>query len=195
MTETTLQRADARLYDVLDVQRVDGGLNRVSDVAALRVGLIDAQDAQAVKDKLRALEPQALADALHDMLDVDLFKLFAGAWRQLHRVKQAVQKSVGPPPSDQSVDLPRHEVAGKLKPRLVLSLAGVDFADIDFEIKLAAAIQSAKLTLHGGALTAVRFGDVKATIKLACEGTEIREYARDLKLLSDYRFAHPIKLN
>lgn len=195
MDETTLERADVRLYDVLDIQRADGGLNRVNDVAALRVGLIDAPDAQAVKDKLRAFEPGALADAMHDMLDVDAFKLFAGAWRQLRQVKQAVQKSLGPPPSDQSVDLPRHEVAGKLKPRLVVSMAGVDFADIDFEISLSASIQSAKLTLHNGALVAARFGDVKGTLKLSCEGTEIREYARTLKLLPEYRFAHPIRLD
>jgi hypothetical protein len=174
---------------------VSAGTGRITDVAAVRVGLIDAPDAKAVQESLRAIEPQHLADELHKMLDVDLFKLFAGAWRQLHKIKQAVTKSVGPPPAEQLVDLPRHEVAGKLKPRLVLSLAGVDFADIDFEIALSVSIQSAKLTIAGGALTAVRFGDVKGTIKLSCEGTEIHEYARELKLLGDYRITRPIALN
>lgn len=195
MEQTTVEQPETRLIDVLNVHRVSAGTGRVTDVAALRVGGIDVPDAKAVQDALRALEPQRLADAMQSMLDVDLFGLFAGAWRQLRKVQQAVKKSVGPPPAEQQVDLPRHQVAGKLKPRLVLSLADVDFADVDFVIALSVSIQSAKLTIAGGALTAVRFGDVKGSIKLACEGTEIHEYARELKLLDAYRFARPLALN
>jgi hypothetical protein len=194
MQETTIQRPETRLVDVLDVHRVDAATGRVTDVVALRVGGIDAPDAKSVQEALRKIEPQRLADALHAMLDVDLFKLFVGAWRQLLKVQQAVKKSVGPPAAEQQVDLPRHEVAGKLKPRLVLNLAGVDFADVDFEIALSVSILSARLTIEGGALTAVRFGDTKGTLKLACEGTPIHEYSRELKLLAEYRFSHPIAL-
>lgn len=194
MEAATIERPGARLYEVLAVHRVSAGTGRITEIAAARVGLIDAPDAKAVQDSLRALKPQQLADELHKMLDVDLFKLFVGAWRQLHKIKQAVAKSVGPPPTEQLADLPRHQVAGKLKPRLVLSLAGLDFADIDFEIALSVSIQSAKLTIAGGALTVVRFGDVKGTIKLSCEGTEIHEYARELKLLGDYRLASAVAL-
>lgn len=191
---TTPESASTSLYDILDVHRVDPGLGRFKEMAAVRVGGSDVPDAKAVEEKLRAIAPEKLGEEVRKMLDVDLLKLLAGAWSQSANVRQAVVKSIGPPPTEQSVKLPGHEVVGKLKPRLVLSFKGVDFADIDFEVSLSVTITSATLTIHDGALTAVQFANVKGALKLSCEGTMLREYSKALELAPIYRLARPIAL-
>ncbi len=106
----------------------------------------------------------------------------------------SVDESLAASAADQPVELPAHTFEATLKPRLVISLGGVDWCDIDFELALAATLRSATLHISAGRLTVVQLGQVKGSVKLSCEGTEVREYAREVKLLPEYRLDPPIAL-
>ncbi len=74
------------------------------------------------------------------------------------------------------------------------SVAGVDWGDVDFELSVSATLTSATLHIAAGKLTAVQLGQVTGSVKFSCEGTELREYARELSLLPEYRLDRPIPL-
>jgi hypothetical protein len=185
---------NTRLYDIVDVHRTGQGIQRATELAALRVGLVDSPDARGIQEKLRHVRPDALGTQLRKMLDVDLLSLLAGAWGQVRRVRDAAKASLKEPASEQTVELPRHTFEATLKPRLVLSVAGVDWGDVDFELDLTATLTSATLHIAAGRLSAVQLGPVTGSVKFFCEGTELHEYAREVNLLPAYHVDPPIPL-
>jgi hypothetical protein len=185
----------ARLYDIVDVRGTGQGIQRATELAALRVGLVDSPDARGIQEKLRHVGPEALSAQLKRMLDVDLLSLLAGAWGQVRRVRDAAKESLKEPAATQTVELPRHTFEATVKPRLVLSVAGVDWGDVDFELALTATLTSATLSIEAGQLTAVQLGPVTGSVRFSCEGTELREYAREVNLLPAYRLDPPIPLS
>jgi hypothetical protein len=183
-----------RLYDIVEVNRAGQGIQSATELAAVRVGLVNSPDAGAIQRKLRNVRPEVLRDELKKMLDVDLLSLLAGAWSQVRNVRDAARESLKDAPAEHTVELPRHAFEAALKPRLVVSVGGVDWGDVDFELSLSATLTSATLHITAGNLTGVQLGQVTGSVRLSCEGTELREYARELSLLPEYRLDPPIAL-
>jgi hypothetical protein len=189
-----IEHGHGHLYELLAVQSVGPGHERVSELAAVRVGGIEAPDTAAVRALLHRCAPAQLGQEMRKMLDVDLFALLAGAWGQVHKVRAALARSLAEPAREHPVDLPQHTLDATLKPRLVVSVSGVDWCDIDFEVSARLKLSSATLSLQAGCLAALRVGTAEGSLRLACEGTEIREFKRELKLLPEYRFMPPLAL-
>ncbi len=181
-------KAGARLHDLLEVRANAGGAAEVRRLAALRGGV----DASLLGRALADWTTEKLEADLERAFDADPFALMAKAWSQIAKVRDAVNKSAGPPPAAASVPLLKHDIDARLRPRLVLSVEGVDWCDVEFELKLALAIESAELELFGGALRALRLGKVTGSLTLACQGIPVEAFRRELKFDSSYVFDPPI---
>lgn len=178
----------SRLHDLIELRGNDDGVADVRRFAALRGGVDGSLLGRAIAD----WTPERLNADLERAFEVDPFALMARAWSQIAKVRDALEKSLGPPPAAASVPLLKHDIDAKLRPRLVLSVEGVDWCDVEFEIKLALAIESAELELFGGALRAVRLGKVTGSVTLACQGMPVEAFRRELKFESRYEFDPPI---
>ena len=178
----------SRMHDLLELRGNADGVADVRRFAALRGGV----DASLLGRAIADWTPERLNADLEKAFAVDPFKLMAQAWAQIAKVRDAVKKSLGPPPAVASVALLKHDIDAKLRPRLVLSVEGIDWCDVEFELKLALAIESAELELFGGALRAVRLGKVTGSVTLACQGVPVEAFRRELKFESHYEFDPPI---
>ncbi len=178
----------SRLHDLLELHGNAEGAADVRRLAALRGGVDGSVLGKAIAD----WTPERLNADLEKAFDVEPFALMAKAWAQIAKVRDAIDKSQGPPPAAASVPLLKHDIDAKIRPRLVLSVEGVDWCDVEFELKLALALESAELELFGGALRAVRLGKVTGSVTLACQGVQVEAFRRDLKFDSSYSFDPPI---
>lgn len=178
----------ARMHDLLELRGNAEGAADVRRLAALRGGVDGSLLGKAIAD----WTPERLNADLEKAFAVDPFTLMAKAWSQIAKVRDAVRKSLGPPPAAASVALLKHDIDAKLRPRLVLSVEGVDWCDVEFELKLALALESAELELFAGGLRAVRLGKVTGSVTLACQGIPVEAFRRELKFDSNYAFDPPI---
>lgn len=181
-------KSGSRMHDLLELRGNADGVADVRRFAALRGGVDGSLLGRAIAD----WTPERLNADLEKAFAVDPFALMARAWSQIAKVRDALKKSLGPPPASASVPLLKHDIDAKLRPRLVLSVEGVDWCDVEFELKLALALESAELELFGGALRAVRLGKVTGSVTLACQGMPVEAFRRDLKFESSYVFDPPI---
>ena len=181
-------RPGARLHDLIEVRGNADGVAEVRRLAALRGGVDSTLFGRAVAD----LTPERLSADLEQALAVDPFVLAARAWSQIAKVREAVAKSVGPPPAPARVALVKHEIDARLRPRLVLSVEGVDWCDVEFELKLALSLESAELKLFGGALRAVHLGKATGALTLSCQGIPVQAFRRELRFEASYDFDPPI---
>lgn len=181
-------KSGSRMHDLLELNGNTDGVADVRRLAALRGGVDGSLLGKAIAD----WTPERLNADLEKAFAVDPFALMAQAWAQIAKVRDAVKKSLGPPPATANVPLLKHDIDAKIRPRLVLSVEGVDWCDVEFEVKLALALESADLELFGGALRAVRLGKVTGSITLACQGMPVEAFRRELKFESRYEFDPPI---
>ena len=182
--------------DLLRVGHVEAGLDRVSEIAALRVRGVEAPDAAAIAGALGRLKRADLGAALREMCDIDPIHVVACAWGGACDVRRAIRASLDDPRSERSVELPKHTIESVHRPRLVLSVVGADWCCVEFKLTLAVTLASARLALLGGRLVGARLGLVSGSLKVECEDIEIDEFARkDLGLLPEYRFVVPIDLS
>ena len=181
-------KAGDRLHDLIALRGSAGGAAEVRRLAALRGGVDGSVLGRAIAD----WTPERLGKDFETAFAVEPFALIARAWSQIAKVRDAVTKSVGPPPVAACVALLAHEIDARLRPRFVLSVEGVDWCDVDFELKLALAIASAELELFGGALRAVKLGKVTGSVSLACEGVVVEALRRELRFDASYTFDPPI---
>jgi hypothetical protein len=190
--ETTMSTVDvkpgSRMHDLLELRGNAAGTSEVRRIAALRGDV----DGSLLGRAIAAWTPERLNADLEKAFDVDPFALMAKAWSQIAKVRDAIKKSLGPPPAAASVPLLKHDIDAKVRPRLVLSVEGVDWCDVEFELKLALALESAELELFDGALRAVRLGKVTGSVTLACQGVPVESFRRDLRFESGYVFDPPI---
>jgi hypothetical protein len=187
---------EEKLIDVLRVGHVAPGLDRVSEVAALRVGGIEAPDTAKIAAALKRYSRADFAEELNKLWDIDAVNVIAAAWSGAIKVRAAVRDSLAAPDSDKSVDLPAHKIESVHRPRLVLSVGGADWCQLDFELTLCVSLASARLTLRAGRLVAMRIGVASASLKLECEDIEIKEFKREaLKLAPEHRFEPPLDLS
>ena len=181
-------QSGSRLHDLIELRGNDEGTAELRRLAALRGGV----DARLLGRAIADWTPERLGADLEKAFAVEPFALMARAWSQIAKVRDAVQKSLGPPPVSVGVALLGHDIDARLRPRLVLNVEGVDWCDIEFELKLALALESAELELFAGALRAVRLGKVTGSVKLACQGVPVEAFRRELRFESSYVFDPPI---
>lgn len=181
----------ASLHELLALRSHPQSVEDVRRLASFQGGL----DAKSVTILDRAVTDWNLATAASDLekaFALDPFVMMAKGWSQVAAVRKAVKTSLGPPPARADVALLKHDLDIKLKPRLVLSVEGVDWFDVDFEVKLSVAIEAAELALFGGGLQAVQLGKATGAIGVSCRGAPIPSLKRELKFRSQYRFDPPI---
>ncbi len=182
----------AALHDLLAVHDHPDGIADIRSAAVALRGGIDKKSISVLDRALDAWNLDAVATDLDKAFALDPFALMAKAWNQIAEVRKAVTASTGPPPAPAFVPLLKHAIDAKLRPRLVLSVQGMDWFDIEFELKLALEIESAELELLGGALAAVKLGKVVGGLTLACQGNQVPAFKRNLKFRAQYRFNPPI---
>ena len=179
------------LHDLLEIDRQPEGIETVRQLAALRGGL-DDKGFIVLGRAVSEWSPKSVEDDLKKAFALDPWAMMAKGWTQVANVRAAVKSSQGPPATTASAALLKHDLDIKIKPRLVLSVGGVDWCDVDFEVKLMLAIESAELELFDGALCALKLGKVTGSINVSCRDTPIPAFKHDLKFRSEYRFDPPV---
>jgi hypothetical protein len=181
----------ALLSDLIEVRSHPDGIDQVRRLARLRGGL-DGHDSTVLGRALADWSVAGAASELDKAFALDPWGLLATGWNQAVGVRKAIKASLGPPPSSAAASLLKHDLEIKLKPRLVLSIEGVDCLDVEFELQLLLAIESAELEFKVGALAAVNLGKVTGSLTVACRGTQIPAFSRELRFRSAYHFDPPL---
>lgn len=186
--------SSGRLVELLGLNAAAPPTGPLLERATVHVDGIEAPNARMVSAALRDLQPGELDRQLARMLDCNLFALCADAWSQVRRVRDGLRRSRAEPLKEQPVDLPGHTLEAKLKPSLVVTLAGVDWCHVNFEFTAKLKITAATLQLLNGALVGLRFAGGEALLSLACEGHELQDFKRTLTLLPEIRLKEAIPL-
>jgi hypothetical protein len=179
-----------KLFELFDLQYVDALQNTVH-IAAAHVDATDLPDKAAVLAHLRQISPDVLTAELRKMLDVSVTDWLLQGWTQIAKVRKAIVASRTSRGSEQFVELSTHSLKGSVQPRLVLAIAGMDWYSIDFKATLEAKLKSAVLSFVNGALASVQLGELTGSVRLECEGQEIKSFSRPLKLLPKMNFVAP----
>ena len=180
------------LHELLALSRSGDGVDEVRRLAALSVGNVDAKDASLLGRKVADWASADLAEELKKAFDPDPFLLMAKAWAQLRKVRKAVEESRGPPAAAKSAALFKHDLDARVEPRLVLSVAGVDWCNIKLGLGLKLSFESALLAFMDGRLTSLKLGSPSGSITLQCEGQEVAMFKREIKLRAAYTFDPPL---
>lgn len=180
------------LYDLFALDGA-GGVGKVRELAALRVGQIDADHASVLRRTLSEWKPQAFASELEKALQPNPFELLAMGWNQFKEVSKAVKLSKGPPRSTQEVALLKHELEVKLEPRLVLSVQGMDWCEVALGVSLVAKFEAVHLKFVNGSLTELALGQPTGALSLSVEHQVVSELKRSLDLKAAYEFKPPLR--
>ena len=180
------------LYQLLAVYDSPDGVEEIRELASLSVGGVDADGASFMKKKVKEWATADLEQELQKAFTPDPFALLAKAWSQLREVQAAVKASRGPPACSKPVSLAKHEIEAKVEPRMVLTVAGIDWCDVKLALELKLNFDSVILEWTDGHLTELRAGNPTGKISLKCAGQEVASFKRELKLSAKYRFKTPV---
>lgn len=189
------QAAAGDLVAMLGLSGLKPPLGHLQGKVAMRVEGVEAPNAAMVSKALRDLDPAEFKQHLMRMFDVNLFAVCADAWSQVRRVREGMQRSMAEPEKEQAVDLPGHTLEAKLKPSLVVSLSGVDWCHVNFELTAKLKLSAASLKLLAGDLVGLRLADCEASLSLACEGSELESFKRTVNLAPEIQLPRAIALN
>jgi hypothetical protein len=182
----------ASLYELLSLHRSADGVNEVRKLAAVSVGGVDADNAGVLGKKVSEWATADFAQELEKAFEPDPFLLMVKAWSQVRKLREAAQDSRGPPAEKKTAALLEHEIDLTLEPRLVLNVNGIDWCSVKLEVEIKLSFESAQLEFHNGRVSALQLGKPTGSITLKCEGHEIAEFKREIKLHAAYQFQPPL---
>lgn len=180
------------LHELLSLQYSGDGVNEVRRLAALSVSGVDAKDASVLGKKVTEWATADLSQELGKAFDTDPFLLMVKAWAQVRKLRKAAEESRGPPPAKKTGELLKHEIDLRLEPRLVLNVSGVDWCNIKLGVTLKLSFESAGLEFNDGRITSLKLGNPTGSITLQCEGHDVAEFKRDIKVHAAYQFEPPL---
>ncbi|MBM3341988.1 MAG: hypothetical protein FJY56_07740 [Betaproteobacteria bacterium] len=180
------------LHELLSFNLSSAGVDEVRRVAALSVSEGSVGEASLLGKKVSQWASADLAAELTKAFAINPFELLEKAWSQARKLNKAARESCGPPPDVKTEAILAHEVDIKLAPRLVLNVNGIDWCTINLGVTLKLAFDSAQLKFNNGQLTALKLGNPSGKITLKCEGHDIAEFKRDIKVHAEYLFKQPI---
>src|SRR5260221_2684745 len=172
----------------------DDALGRVRQLAAVEVSGVEAPDVGKAVRALESVPRRQVAAAVEKMRDFDALQVLAQGWSRARKIQKAIAASVAAPSTPKSAALSEHVIESVHKPRLVLSIAGSDWCQVEFRIVLSVTLESAELELLGGRLTGVRLGPATGKMKMECKDVELKEFHHDFRLLPEYRLKSPLDL-
>ena len=179
---------------LFEVTQRDAALHRVTELAALEVSGIEAPNVQKAVKAFKAVSRNDLSSAVEKMWDVDVIQVLAQGWSRAQKIRAAITDSAGAPGKLKTADLSEHVIESIHKPRLVLSIAGSDWCQVEFRIALSVAVHSAQLGLLGGVLTEIRLGPSTGKVKMDCKGVELKEFHHEFSLFPAYKLKRPLDL-
>jgi hypothetical protein len=183
---------DKPLHELLSLHAADDGAGEVRRLATLSVGGIDTESTSLLGRKLAKWGTDEVKAHLREAFDVDPFALMLQAWSQVRKVHKAAKESMGPPPVARSAPLMQHEIDLKLEPHLVLNVSGIDWCTVQLALTLKFSFESVVLDLMGGRLTGLKLGNPTGALTFACEGHDVGQFKRDIKLRAAYAFDPPL---
>jgi hypothetical protein len=185
-------QAGKPLHELLSLHHSGGGVDEVKRLATLSVGGLDGDATQVLGRKVAEWASADLVAELEKAFDADPFALLARGWAQLRKLRKAVDASRGPPPKPQTASLLKHDLEGRLAPRLVLNVNGIDWCELQFNLSLKLTVDAAELTFNEGRLTNLRWVKPVGSITLQCQGQELAAFKRELKFAAAYAFNPPL---
>ena len=169
-------------------------IGEVTEYASLEVAGVEAPDVHKAVKAFKSVSRKDLSEAVERLSDVDVIQVLAQGWSRARKIRSAIAESAAAPGKLKTVDLSEHVIESVHKPRLVLSVAGSDWCQVEFKVSLSLAIHSAQLGLLGGVLTEVRLGPATGKVKMECKGVEIKEFHHDFTLFPAHKLKRPLDL-
>jgi hypothetical protein len=100
---------------------------------------------------------------------VSLGSILATGWNDVAKVREAIDQSAKSAGDSRTVTLLSHEFEWSSKPKLVISIDGVNPFEVEFDLVLSLGIDSAILTISDGKIRTARMGDFRSEVKLMCK--------------------------
>ncbi|MGH6610126.1 MAG: hypothetical protein ACRECQ_07710 [Burkholderiaceae bacterium] len=136
---------------------------------------------------LRESNAERAADELNQVLDIDVFELFARAWTRLPRVRNAVQFSAlkfgavkvadmtSAPPA--IVKLDEHTITSTSYPVLSTELPHDALPELKLTLEVVAHVPSATLTFYDGRIELLSLGDASVRARIKYKDVLLKEHA------------------
>jgi hypothetical protein len=176
------------------IAQPNAALDHVQELAAVEVRGVEGPNVSKAIQALKHIGRKDVSDAVAKMWDFDALKVMAQAWSRSQKIRKAIAESVAAPTKPKTAPLSEHVIESRHRPRLVLTIGGADWCQIEFGIVLSLTIESAELTLLAGKLTHVRLGPATGKVKMECKGVEIKEFHHEFKLVPEYPLKNPMDL-
>jgi hypothetical protein len=140
---------------------------------------------------LRGSVAKRAADELNQVLDLDIYELFARAWTTVPRVRNAVQFSAlrlgtvkvsemtSAPPA--VIKLDEHTIVSTSYPVLSIDVPHDALPELRLTLKIAAQISNAKLTFHDGRIEVLALGDASMHARVSYKDVLLKEHVTDVQ--------------
>ena len=106
------------------------------------------------------------ADAVHDVLGMDIFEIIARGWAKAVELREYNDPVKYPPDKESKTHLFEHKLTANLHPVIEVTILGFGRTKLRFTLELTATFRSAELHIKGGRIVAVAAGDCSASAQL-----------------------------
>lgn len=132
-----------------------------------------------------------VADAVHEVLDIDAFELIARAWAKAVELSEYNDPVKFPRDKESKTHLLDHKLTAKLHPVIEVAILGFGRTKLRFTLELTARFRSAELLIKGGQIVAVAAGDCSASAQLKYGDIKLH---KEMKT-ADLKVGRPLPLN
>jgi hypothetical protein len=116
-----------------------------------------------------------IADALAQILDLDLTQIVLDGWSKHRELLAAARKTARSPGRTEEVQLADHRISSRHQPAIEVYLNGSRVATVQLELEVWIDLQSVIALVRGGRLVEIRAGDTGVGARLATAGHDIAE--------------------
>ena len=136
-----------------------------------------------------------LADAIPDLLQVDLGSVLAAAWKTHSELGRFTDASQYGPDETILVELTTHVVTSRHTPHLDLLVNDQSRGRLDFTVELALRLEGIVLTITGGKICKATTGSCTASSRIVCAGQRLSvRQSVPVPLPGTLVFDHPVPI-
>jgi hypothetical protein len=130
------------------------------------------------------------------IFDVSIPEILITAWNKYEILSECTDKNKYPPWKKWDVELISHTVKSVHRPRLEITVNGVNAYEIEFELELALAIHGVILKVQNAKVKEISAGNCRGELRVRCEECLIIERAtRTFEFLKPISFGKGIPIN
>ena len=143
---------------------------------------ISANALRDVTAPLRDVAVDRIGHAAAEALGVDVVEALRLGWQRYGRLRDAADRTLDAPGSEEVVDLANHRITSTYEPKIEVFLDDIQKAVVELRLAFRADIHAVQAVLSAGTLVALRSGKADLEVQLWCYGVEVKSTHRTVDL-------------